>query len=162
MGNISSSLKDLIYILSIASVSGMTFIVFVVSCYKGIQKVRHNAKTAAKVEEQRVKDAYDDGVADEKERCDANKENETERITRLKDIAEELKMLAEQRKERIDYLDTTITRFAQQVKDLQARDTEREAKFLAVLETSAGITADLLDLQKRFTALEQHHKDCAK
>jgi flagellar biosynthesis component FlhA len=157
---LASNLTTLAAIAGIAVSLGVFLVGLVYGIYKAVTTIRENAKLAAQERQDQIDEAYERGVSDEKQRCADNKVDETDRIKRLRAIAEEAEMEARQKDQQVQSLREEVRGLRQELEGMGTKYEELELKYQKNLETTAGLVADMQKLQEQFTTFAQKHTDC--
>lgn len=136
---------------------GFVIVAIVFAVYKGrttLTRLKNNAKLAAKQEEAEIQSRIDAAVAVERSRCAENKINEDDRIRRLREIAEEAEMQARLKEKRVQDLQSQVAGLRAEIDAVNTKYKEIAEKYQNVLETNAGLMADIHDIKEKLKALE--------
>lgn len=110
--------------------------------YAAIKRAKKNAQDATTLAEEKTQKRITDAVAAERTRYEQHRDDEDDRIKRLREIADEWKEIATQRNIKIGELTEKVAVMDRELKSL-------EAKYESVLEANTMLVRRVGDLEKK-------------
>ena len=132
---------------SIAAVTGWLSAVGA-AVYAAVKRLRQNATLAAKEIEDQIQQRINAAVESERERQNLFQAVEEDRIQRLKEIAEEWKDIATQRRAKIELLEEQLNKLSGELADLRT-------KYEEVLRLFADSQAQLSEIRREMEKLNR-------
>jgi chromosome segregation ATPase len=117
--------------------------------YQAFKKARKHALDSAALQEEKIQKRITDASEQERERYERLHNDDEDRLSRLRAIADEWKEIAQQRALKIEDLIVKVEEKISRITALENELKQLEAKYERVLEVNTDLVQRMTDLEKK-------------